>query len=121
MTRGDLIRAPVAALLVMAANVVVSIAVVWAYSTFVAPGLAVADYEAFAMRAAPVSSVVAGVPLMLLAGFLVARRRPLRSGLPPAAAVALLYIAIDAAIVTAAGPAAPQGSCFVLAAPPAPC
>lgn len=103
MTRGDLIRVPVAALLVMVANVLVSVAVVWAWSMFVAPGLAQADYEAFAMRSAPASSVVAGIPLMLLAGFLVARGRPLRSGLPPAAAVALLYIALDVAIILASG------------------
>ena len=99
----DLIRVPAATLLVMLANVLVSIAIVWAYSMFVAPGVAAEAYEAFAMEAAPVSSVVAGVPLMLLAGAWVARRRPLRAGLRVAAAVALLYIAIDAAVIIAAG------------------
>jgi hypothetical protein len=103
LRRSDFLRVPLAAVAVMAANVAVSVAVVWAYSSFVAPGGAPADYAAFAERAAPVSSVVAGVPLMLLAGALLARRRSPRAGLAVAGSAALVYAAIDLAVLVAAG------------------
>ena len=52
--------------------------------------------------AAPVSSVVAGVPLMFLAGLFLSRGRTGRGALAAAGAMALLYIVIDAAILLAA-------------------
>ena len=55
--------------------------------------------------AAPVSSVVAGIPLMLLAGCLLARGRPKRAALLAAGAAALVYILIDLAILLGAGAA----------------
>jgi hypothetical protein len=103
MKRRDLLLIPAAALGVMIANVAISVGVVWVYSTFIEPGRPVADYEAFAMTAAPVSSIVAGVPLMVLAGFFLARGRSDRAALSAAGAVALLYIAVDAALMKAAG------------------
>jgi hypothetical protein len=90
------------ALAVMILNVLASFAVVWFYSAFVEPGHPEAFYQAFALRAAPVSSVVAGMPLMFIAGMLIARRRIPRHALIAAAAMALLYIAVDAAILLAA-------------------
>ena len=91
------------ALAVMVLNVAASFAMVWCYATFVEPGHPQAFYEAFAMRAAPISSVVAGVPLMFIAGMLIARRRERRAALIAAAAIALVYIAVDSAIMIAAG------------------
>lgn len=98
----DVVIIPVAAIAVMALNVAISFGAVWVYS-LVDPGHPAAYYEAFAMRIAPVSSVIAGIPLMLLAGFLIAKGRSARSALIAAGAVALVYIAIDFAILLAAG------------------
>ena len=77
--------------------------VVWVYSIFfVEPGRPVSHYEAFAVAAAPVSSVVAGIPLMFLAGLLLSRGRTSRAALSAAGAMVLIYIVIDAAILLAA-------------------
>lgn len=93
------------ALAVMALNVAASFAMVLFYAIFVEPGHSEAFYEAFAMRSAPVSSVVAGVPLMFIAGMLIARRRERSAALIAAGAIALVYIVVDAAIIIAAGAA----------------
>lgn len=102
MRSRDLLVIPAVAIGAMILNVAVSFGVVWIYSTFVDPGRAVADYQAFAMRAAPISSVIAGIPIMLLAGFLLAGRRLRRAAFQAAVAAALIYIAIDLAILVAA-------------------
>lgn len=102
MKRRDLLLVPAAAFGVMIANIGISFGVVWVYSTFISPGRPFTHYEAFAMTAAPVSSIVAGIPLMLLAGFLIARGRTGRAALSAAAATALLYISVDAALMLAA-------------------
>lgn len=103
MKRRDLLLIPAAALGVMIANVALSVGVVWVYSIFVNPGQPFARYEAFAATAAPVSSVVAGIPLMLLAGWLLAAGRSRRDALVAAGGAALVYMAVDAAILAAAG------------------
>lgn len=102
IARRDFLLVPAAALGVMIANVAISVGLVWAYSTFVNPGQPFSRYEAFAATAAPISSVVAGIPLMLLAGYLLAKGRPRRGALLAAAAAALLYIFLDLAIVLGA-------------------
>ena len=102
MRKSDLLVIPAAALAVMVLNVAISFGVVWAYSTFFAPGQSLSHYEAFATTAAPMSSVVAGIPLMLLAGFLLARGRTRRGALLAAGACALVYIALDLAILIGA-------------------
>ena len=102
MKKRDLLLVPAAALGVMVLNVAISFAVVWAYSTFLAPGQSLSHYEAFATTAAPVGSVVAGIPLMLLAGFLLAKGRTRRGALLAAGACALIYILLDVAILIGA-------------------
>lgn len=97
----DLFIVPACFLAVMVLNVAISFAVVWAWSVFVDPGHTQAYYEAFALKAAPISSVVAGIPLMFGAGWLIARKRDRRGGLMAAGAVALLYIVVDVAILLA--------------------
>ena len=99
----DLLIVPAFALAVMVLNVLVSFAVVWAWSMFVDPGHDQAYYEAFARKAAPISSVVAGPFLMFGAGLLIARKRDRRGALLAAGAVALLYIAVDIALLLAWG------------------
>jgi hypothetical protein len=103
VTRRDFLLIPAAAFGVMIANVAISIGVVWVYSTFFNPGQPFSRYEAFAATAAPISSVVAGIPLMLFAGDLLARRRIRRDALFAAGAAACLYGAVDGAILIAAG------------------
>ena len=102
MKKSDLLIIPAAALGVMIANVAVSFGVVWFYSAFVNPDQPFAHYEAFAAEAAPVSSVVAGIPLMLAAGYLLAKGRPRRGALLAAGAAALVYILVDLAILLGA-------------------
>jgi hypothetical protein len=98
----DVVVIPATAIGVMVLNVAISVGVVWVYSTLVEPGRPVSHYEAFAVAAAPVSSVVAGIPLMVLAGFFLSRGRTARAALSAAGAMALLYIVVDAAILLAA-------------------
>ena len=102
MRRRYLLLIPAAALAVMIANVAISFGVVWFYSTFISPGQPFARYQDFAETAAPISSVVAGIPLMLLAGFLLARGRERRAALLAAGAAALVYILLDLAILLGA-------------------
>jgi hypothetical protein len=102
MKRLDLLRIPAAALAVMIANVAISFGMVWAYSTFISPGQPLSYYQSFAEAAAPIGSVVAGIPLMLLAGFLLARGREKRAALLAAGAAAMLYILLDLAILIGA-------------------
>jgi hypothetical protein len=105
MKRSDFLRIPLTALAVMIANIAVSFVVVFVYSTFVSPGSPPRDYEAFAMSAAPVSSIVAGVPLMFLAAYWLARGRSPHGALAAAGAMAFVYIALDILLMFAAAPA----------------
>jgi SNF family Na+-dependent transporter len=99
MKKRDLLLIPAAALGVMIANVAISFGIVWVYATFLDPGQPFARYEAFAATAAPISSVVAGIPLMLAAGYVLAKGRSRRGALLAAGAAALLYILLDLAIL----------------------
>lgn len=102
MKQRDFIVIPVAAIAVMVLNVAISFGVVWLYSSFSNPGQPASHYEAFAMRVAPISSVIAGIPLMFVAGFLIAKRRPGRRGVLVAAAAAVLYIIVDTGVLLSA-------------------
>ncbi|HST37443.1 MAG TPA: hypothetical protein VLK25_12540 [Allosphingosinicella sp.] len=102
MTRRDLLLIPAAALGVMIANVAASFLMVWVYATFISPGQPYAHYQSFAETAAPIGSVVAGIPLMLVAGYALARGRERRGALLVAAAAALFYNLVDLTILIAA-------------------
>lgn len=102
MKRRDFVVIPVAAIAVMVLNVAICFGLVWLYSTFFNPGQPASYYEAFAMRVAPISSVIAGIPLMFATGFLISRTRPGRRGLLVAAAAALFYIILDTGILLSA-------------------
>jgi hypothetical protein len=103
MKRLDFIVIPAAAISVMVPNVAISFGVVWLYSTFLDPGRPASYYEAFAIRVAPISSVVAGIPLMFVAGFLIAKGRPNRGGMVVAAGMAVFYIILDSAALLGVG------------------
>ena len=71
------------------------------YSHVVAPGQGEAAYQAYAMRAVPWSAVIAGVPILLGAGWLLARWHGggWRTGL----LAGIFYLIVDLAILLAAG------------------
>ena len=107
MKMRDLLLIPAAALGVMIANVAISFGIVWVYSTFINPGHPLFYYQGFAEAAAPIGSVVAGIPLMLLAGYLLARGREKHAALLAAAAAAMVYILLDLAILLGARASGP--------------
>ena len=84
----------------MLLNVAVAFLWVWIYSLALAPGHDGGFYQAYAQRVAPVSSILAGVPLLLGAGYLAARGdRPLLASLIPAGA----YILLDFVLMVLGG------------------
>jgi hypothetical protein len=103
VTNLDFAKALLVALALMAVNVAISFAVVAVYSIAIDPGHDEAYYEGMALRIVPWSSVVFGVVLFFLAGFVAARRKPQRSALGFAFASAVFYIGIDASLLFLAG------------------
>jgi hypothetical protein len=103
MTAMDFLKAFVTALIVMVLNVAISFVVVWVYAIAIDPGHDPAYYEAKAQDIAPWSSVFFGVVLFYLAGMIGAIRRPQRNAIAFALTAAAIYIAIDAAVIYAAG------------------
>ena len=91
------------ALLVMVANVVASILYMVVYSYLIDPGHDPDYYNAHIQAAAPYCSIVAGIPLMFLAGWWVGRWWQGRFAVTSAVVVWLTYSVIDVAIVLAAG------------------
>lgn len=96
----DLLRGIGLGAAAMAANVLVAFLWVWIYSFAVAPGHDGAFYQAYAQRVAPISAIVAGIPILFLAGRMAARgTRPLVAALIPAVA----YIVLDLVLVAIGG------------------
>jgi len=85
----------------MVVNVACAFLWVFIYSLLIAPGQSEAAYQAYAMRAAPWSSVIAGAPILLGAGWLLARWHG--GGWRTGICAALAYVAIDFSIILAAG------------------
>jgi hypothetical protein len=78
-------------LLAMLLNVLVAFAWVFFYSVAIAPGHDGAFYQAYAQRVAPISGIVAGIPIFVAAGWLAARGPGAdRAALLPAASYILL-------------------------------
>jgi hypothetical protein len=96
-----ILRGLAVAVAAMALNIACAFLWVAIYSHLIAPGQGEAAYQAYAMRAVPWSAVVAGVPILFGAGWLLARWHGggLRAGLWAGA----FYLAIDFAIILAAG------------------
>lgn len=71
---------------------------VWFYSVAIDPGHAGAFYQAYGQRVAPFAAILAGLPLLLAAGWLAARGTGLTMVcLIPAATYVLLDLALSAA------------------------
>src|SRR5687767_2644943 len=91
------------ALLVMIANVVASILYMVVYGYLIDPGHQKEYYDAHVQIAAPYCSIVAGIPLMFLAGWWVGGWWQGEFAVKSALVVWLAYAVIDLSIVLAAG------------------
>ena len=91
------------ALLVMVVNVVASILYMVVYSYVIDPGHNEQYYQDHIQVAAPYSSIVAGIPLMFLAGWWVSRWWEREFAIKAGLTVWLAYAIIDTAVLLAAG------------------
>jgi hypothetical protein len=91
------------ALGVMFVNVLISVLYVVVYSYGIDPGHDEAYYQAHAQVAAPYSSIIAGIPLMFLAGRWIGGKFPKGNSVKAALLMWAVYFVLDLAIVTAAG------------------
>lgn len=91
------------ALLVMVANVLCTVLYMVAYGYLINPGHDDAFYQAHVQIAAPYCSIVAGIPLMFLAGWWVAGWKANRSSIIMALTVWGVYATLDGAILVASG------------------
>ncbi|GEM_PF-560774 len=91
------------ALGVMIVNVLISVLWVAVYSMFINPGQDEAYYQAYAQTSAPYSSIIAGIPLMFLAGRWIGSKFPKNNSVKAALFVWLVYFLIDLAVIVAAG------------------
>lgn len=66
--------ATLGAVALMTAGIIAAIGVVWVYSTFVSPGRAFVEYQAFAQVASPWVAVVTALPLSFWVSRVLARR-----------------------------------------------
>lgn len=102
MTAGLVLKSLAIGLAAMVLNVAVAFAWVALYSLAIAPGQGEAAYQAYALRAVPWSAVIAGVPILVAAGWLLARW--LRSGgWRSGIGAGVAYVALDVAILVATG------------------
>jgi hypothetical protein len=91
------------ALLVMIANVALSILYMVVYSYLIDPGHGTEYYDAHIQVAAPYCSIVAGIPLMFLAGWWAGLWWQGEFVVKSAVVIWLLYAVSDVAIMLAAG------------------
>lgn len=91
------------ALGVMVVNVLISVVYVVVYSYLIDPGHDEAYYQAHAQVAAPYSSIIAGIPLMFLAGRWIGGKFSKGNSVKAALLTWLVYFLIDLAIVALVG------------------
>lgn len=91
------------AILVMIANVLCTVLYMVVYGHLINPGHDDHFYQAHVQVAAPYCSVVAGIPLMFLAGWWVAGWRASPAPVKSALVVWGTYAAVDVAIIVASG------------------
>ena len=91
------------AILVMVANILVSVLYMVFYSYLIDPGHEKQYYDAHIQIAAPYSSIVAGIPLMFLAGYWISGWWGGKFAVESALVVWFAYALIDFAALMAAG------------------
>lgn len=102
------------AVLVLVANVAASILYMVVYSYVIDPGHDPQYYNDHIQVAGPYCSIVAGIPLMFLAGWWVAGWEKIRNGLSAALTVWLSYTTIDLLILLVAGMTLQIGILFTI-------
>ena len=102
----DALKAVGVAVLVLALNFAIVFLAVAVYARFVAPGHTQSFYTAAAPGIAGWSAPIAGALLLLIAAYLLGRRRPQRNALKFAGLTWLAYVVIDLGSGAAAGDAA---------------
>jgi hypothetical protein len=102
------------ALSVMGANVAISILYMVVYGHLIEPGHEKAYYQKHIKLAAPYCSIIAGIPLMFLAGWWVSGVWDEGRGVQSAIIVWLAYAVIDLAILAASGLTARIGVLFAV-------
>lgn len=88
-----------AVLTIVVTGVLLTIGVVWVYSTLVAPGKPVAAYEQFAQTAGPWVSVVAGPVITYLVVRRWTRSLDARNALRMAIWIMAMYLLVDIAVL----------------------
>jgi hypothetical protein len=101
-------------LLVMIANVAFSVLYMVVYSYWIDPGHDNQYYQDHIQIAAPYCSIIAGIPLMFAAGWMVSGWRQGKSSVRSAVVVWGAYASIDLAILLAAGISFRIGVLFVI-------
>jgi hypothetical protein len=91
------------ALLVMVANILVSVLYMVVYGYLIDPGHEKEYYDAHVQVAAPYSSIVAGIPLMFLAGYWISGWWEGKFAVESALVVWFAYFLIDFVVLMAAG------------------
>lgn len=99
---------------VMVVNVLLHFCYMLIYSYLIMPGRDEAFYEAHALASAPFSSIIAGMPLMFLAGRLIGSRFSAANRVKAALAVWLVYLLLDFVIVSAAGVLIPMAAVIAI-------
>jgi|RhiMethySRZTD1v2_1073278.scaffolds.fasta_scaffold07323_1 hypothetical protein len=101
-------------LIVMVANVAFSVLYMVVYSYWIDPGHDNKYYQDHIQIAAPYCSIIAGIPLMFAAGWVVSGWRQGKFAFKPAVVVWIAYASIDLAILLAAGITFRVGVLFVI-------
>ena len=115
ITSGLLVRAVGYAVVAMLLNIIASVLWVVIYTVAIDPGHAASHYSDYAVRVASTVDIVAGLVLLFLAGWLIARGRPMRQAVGAAALVGLAYVVIDMALLFVAGQGLPVDKGLVAA------
>jgi hypothetical protein len=102
MTIGRVVLLVGVAVLVLAANVAASVGYMVLYSYVIDPGHEAKYYSDHIQVAGPYCSIVAGIPLMFAAGWVVSGWWRRERGMRPAWVVWVAYTTIDLAILVAA-------------------
>ena len=103
MTLGGVLALIGVALLVLVTNVAVSVLYMVVYGHLIDPGHEVQYYQDHIKVAAPYCSIVAGMPLMFLAGWWVGGWWEREFAVKAALMVWLAYVVIDMGVLLAAG------------------
>jgi hypothetical protein len=91
------------ALGVMILNVLIHVLFMVVYGYLIDPGHDEAYYQAYAQVSAPYSSIIAGMPLMFLAGRWIGKKFPKGNSVKAALFAWFVYFLIDFAIIAAVG------------------